>query len=93
MKYPHHRFFDTIGDKGSISVEDDAIRRHYDLCRNQTGGQVRVEQLLNLLEYLERRVGCVSIVLYLPYLHHTLCHVNSFRLSKKSSSDHETFVP
>jgi hypothetical protein len=50
-------------------------------------------QLPNLLEYLERRVGCASIVLYLPYLHQTLCHVNSIRLSKKLSSDHETFVP
>jgi hemerythrin-like domain-containing protein len=50
------RFFDIIEYKRSISFEeDDAIRKHYELCRNQTGGRVRIQQLLNLLEYLERR--------------------------------------
>jgi hemerythrin-like domain-containing protein len=50
------RFFDIIEDKGSISIEeDDAIRKHYEICKNQTGGQVRIEQLLALLEYLEHR--------------------------------------
>lgn len=49
------RFFDIIDDKRSISIEEDyAIRKHYELCRNQTGGQVRIEQLLKMLEYLER---------------------------------------
>jgi hemerythrin-like domain-containing protein len=50
------KFFDIIENKGSISLhEDKIIRNHYELCKNKSGGQVRIEELLKLLEYLEHR--------------------------------------
>lgn len=50
------KFFDIIEKKGSISLhEDEMIRTHYELCKNKSGGQVRIEELLKLLEYLEHR--------------------------------------
>ena len=50
------KFFDIIENKGIISIEDDkVIRNHYESCKNKSGGQARIEQLLKLLEYLEHR--------------------------------------
>lgn len=50
------KFLDIVEDKGIISLDEDkAIRYHYKLCKNKSGGQVRIEELLKLLDYLERR--------------------------------------
>lgn len=50
------KFFDIVEGKGSISLaEDKMIRNHYELCKNKSGGQARIEELLKLLEYLEHR--------------------------------------
>jgi hemerythrin-like domain-containing protein len=50
------KFLDKVEDKGIISLDEDkAIRYHYELCKNKSGGQARIEELLKLLDYLERR--------------------------------------
>jgi hemerythrin-like domain-containing protein len=50
------KFLDIVEDKGSISLDEDkVIRHHYELCKNKSGGQARIEELLKLLDYLEQR--------------------------------------
>jgi len=50
------KFLDIVEDKGIISLDEDkTIRYHYELCKNKSGGQARIEELLKLLDYLERR--------------------------------------
>ena len=47
-------FFHVIEDKKGVSVEeDDMIKKHYEECKVQSGGETRIEELLRLLEYLE----------------------------------------
>ena len=49
-------FFDLIENKQSISNDEDrALLQHYEACRNEVGGQVRVEEMMRLIEYLENR--------------------------------------
>jgi hypothetical protein len=50
------KFFDLIENKHSISEEEDTkIRKHYDKCKNQIGGEIRIQKMIDLLEYLENR--------------------------------------
>ena len=50
------KFLDIVENKGIISLDEDkAIRYHYELCKTKSGGQARIEELLKLLDYLERR--------------------------------------
>ena len=50
------KFFDSVENKDVISIDEDkVIRYHYELCKNKSGGQARIEELLKLLEYLEHR--------------------------------------
>jgi hemerythrin-like domain-containing protein len=50
------RFFDIVENKGIISIDEDKVIRHYyELCKNKSGGQARIEELLKLLGYLEHR--------------------------------------
>ena len=49
-------FFKAIQQKNSISEEEDKqLIRHYEMCKNQIGGQVRIEEMLKLIDYLESR--------------------------------------
>jgi hemerythrin-like domain-containing protein len=49
-------FFKTIQEKNSISEEEDReLLRHYEACKSQIGGQVRIEELVKLIDYLEAR--------------------------------------
>jgi hemerythrin-like domain-containing protein len=49
-------FFRSIQEKNSISGEEDQeLIRHYEVCKGQLGGQARIEELVQLLEYLEGR--------------------------------------
>jgi hypothetical protein len=43
------KFFDLIEEKGSISKEDQMLMEHYESCKNDVGGSIRMEQMLNLL--------------------------------------------
>jgi len=50
------RFFDIIEEKSSLSEqENEMLIKHFENCRNQIGGVVRVEQMMKLIEYLEDR--------------------------------------
>ena len=47
-------FFDIIEDKKKVSAEEDEmIKKHYEICKDQSGGETKIEELLKLLEYLE----------------------------------------
>ena len=49
-------FFKHIQQKNSISEEEDKrLIRHYEMCKNQIGGQARIEEMLKLIDYLESR--------------------------------------
>lgn len=49
------RFFDLLEEKGSISAKEDAmLLEHYAACKNHAGGKARVEQMIRLIEYLEK---------------------------------------
>lgn len=50
------KFFDLVEEKKSITEqEDQMLIKHYDSCRNQVGGRVRMEQMLKLIGYLETK--------------------------------------
>ncbi|MGB8165202.1 MAG: hemerythrin domain-containing protein, partial [Nitrososphaeraceae archaeon] len=50
------RFFDLIEEKKSISEEEDLMLiRHFESCRNQVGGKIRMEQMLKLIDHLETK--------------------------------------
>ena len=47
-------FFDTVEHKKKVSVEEEEIiRKYYEVCKDRSGGEARIEELLRLLEYLE----------------------------------------
>jgi len=49
-------FFQSIQQKRSISEEEDMqLVKHYELCKSQAGGSVRIEEMLRLIGYLESR--------------------------------------
>jgi hemerythrin-like domain-containing protein len=49
-------FFKSIQEKNSISEEEERdLLRHYETCKGQMGGQARIEEMVRLIEYLERR--------------------------------------
>jgi hemerythrin-like domain-containing protein len=50
------KFFDLVEEKKTITEqEDQMLIKHYDSCRNQVGGKVRMEQMLKLIGYLETK--------------------------------------
>jgi hemerythrin-like domain-containing protein len=49
-------FFKKILEKHTLSEEEDLqLVKHYELCRNQTGGRTRIEEMIKLVAYLEDR--------------------------------------
>jgi hemerythrin-like domain-containing protein len=50
------KFFDIVEEKGSLSKgEHTILMEHYERCRKDVGGKVRMEQMVKLIEYLEER--------------------------------------
>jgi len=50
------KFFDSIEERKIISEsEDELLLKHYGSCMNQAGGKIRIEQMINLINYLEAR--------------------------------------
>ncbi len=50
------KFFDVVEEKGSLSEGEHAIlMEHYERCRKNVGGKVRMEQMIKMIEYLEDR--------------------------------------
>jgi hemerythrin-like domain-containing protein len=49
-------FFKIIQEKNSISEEEDRkLAKHYEACKGEIGGQARIEEVVKLIDYLERR--------------------------------------
>jgi|SRR5215211_490124 hemerythrin-like domain-containing protein len=49
-------FFETILANGKIiENEDRQLLEHYETCRHDAGGQVRIEEMVRLIDYLENR--------------------------------------
>ena len=50
------KFFDTVEQKDSITNnENEALLKHYESCKTQAGGEVRIQEMVRLIEYLEAR--------------------------------------
>lgn len=50
------KFFDLVEEKKSITEqEDQMLIKHYESCRSQVGGRVRMEQMLKLISCLESK--------------------------------------
>lgn len=49
-------FFKKVQEKQSLSEEEDIqLVKHYELCKNRTGGPARIEEMIKLVGYLENR--------------------------------------
>ena len=49
-------FFQKVQEKHSLTEEEDIqLVKHYELCKNRTGGQARIEEMIKLVGYLENR--------------------------------------
>jgi hemerythrin-like domain-containing protein len=50
------KFFDLIDERNVISdKENEMLLKHYEVCKNQAGGEVRIQEMIILIEYLEER--------------------------------------
>jgi hemerythrin-like domain-containing protein len=50
------KFFDMVEEKKVITDNEDKIMLdHYELCKNQAGGEARIQEMIRLIEYLEER--------------------------------------
>jgi hemerythrin-like domain-containing protein len=50
------KFFDLIEKNSKLSFQEDAmLLEHYHLCKNQAGGDFRIQEMIRLIEYLEER--------------------------------------
>ena len=49
-------FFDQVEDTGSLSEEEhNTLTKYYDICRNNVGGKVRMDQMIKMIKFLEDR--------------------------------------
>lgn len=50
------RFFDMIEEMKSLSEEEDRmLLGQYEICKNDAGGNARIEELMKMISYLEER--------------------------------------
>jgi hemerythrin-like domain-containing protein len=50
------KFFDLVDKSNVISnKEDEMLLKHYEICKNQAGGEARMQEMIILIEYLEER--------------------------------------
>jgi hemerythrin-like domain-containing protein len=50
------KFFDLIeSDKLLSEDEDKSLLKHYEACKNQMGGEIRIQEMLRLINYLEEQ--------------------------------------
>ncbi len=50
------KFFDMVEEKHSITNdENEILLKYYESCKNQLGGNVRMQEMIRLIEYLETR--------------------------------------
>ena len=50
------KFFDLIESGNLLSEEEDkGLLKHYEACKNQVGGEIRIKEMLRLINYLEEQ--------------------------------------
>jgi hemerythrin-like domain-containing protein len=50
------KFFDLVNERNVISdKENEMLLKHYEMCKNQAGGEARMQEMIILIEYLEER--------------------------------------
>jgi hemerythrin-like domain-containing protein len=50
------KFFDLIESSKSVSSDEDKrLLEHFEVCKNQVGGEIRMQEMLRLIEYLEEQ--------------------------------------
>ncbi|WP_458720520.1 hemerythrin domain-containing protein [Candidatus Nitrosocosmicus sp. R] len=50
------KFFELIESSKSLSVDEDKkVLEHYEVCKNQVGGEARIQGMLRLIDYLEEQ--------------------------------------
>ena len=50
------KFFDLVDANNSISTnEDKMLMEHYQVCKKQAGGDVRIQEMIRLIEYIEEQ--------------------------------------
>lgn len=50
------KFFDLVDASSSISTkEDKLLLEHYEVCKKEVGGDVRLEEMIRLIEYIEEQ--------------------------------------
>lgn len=50
------KFFDLVDERNVISdKENEMLLKHYEICKNQAGGEARMQEMIILIEYLEER--------------------------------------
>ena len=50
------KFFDLVDERNVISnKEDEMLLKHYEICKNQAGGEARMQEMIILIQYLEER--------------------------------------
>ena len=50
------KFFDMVDEKNVITnEEDEMLLKHYEMCKNQAGGEIRMQEMVVLIKFLEER--------------------------------------
>lgn len=50
------KFFDLVNERNVISdKENEMLLKHYEICKNQAGGEARMQEMIILIEYLEEK--------------------------------------
>ncbi|HLN33813.1 MAG TPA: hemerythrin domain-containing protein [Nitrososphaeraceae archaeon] len=50
------KFFDLVDKRNVISdKENEMLLKHYEICKNQAGGDARMQEMIILIQYLEER--------------------------------------
>lgn len=50
------KFFDLVDTSDSISTnEDKLLLEHYEVCKKEAGGDVRIQEMIRLIEYIEEQ--------------------------------------
>jgi hemerythrin-like domain-containing protein len=50
------KFFELVESSKSLSLDEDKrLLEHYEVCKNQVGGETRIQEMLKLIEYLEKQ--------------------------------------
>jgi hemerythrin-like domain-containing protein len=50
------KFFDLVESSKALSLDEDKrLLEHYEACKNQVGGETRIQEMLKLIDYLEEQ--------------------------------------